>query len=91
MLVGGAAAISAGQRRRLLLARALVSSFPIVLLDEPTEHLDADDGGRMLTELLTPTRCFPPIAPSWSRAITCLISIDCPIVALSDGKYPHRA
>lgn len=43
MLVGGAAAVSAGQRRRLLLARALISSFPIVLLDEPTENLDAAD------------------------------------------------
>ena len=43
VLTGGAAAVSAGQRRRLLLARALISEFPIVLLDEPTEHLDAAD------------------------------------------------
>ncbi len=53
VLVGGAAAISAGQRRRLLLARALVSAAPTVLLDEPTEHLDAVDGERFLVELLT--------------------------------------
>lgn len=59
MLVGGAAAVSAGQRRRLLLARALVSAFPVVLLDEPTEHLDAADGARTLTELLTPGALFP--------------------------------
>ncbi|KUI29496.1 ABC transporter ATP-binding protein [Mycobacterium sp. IS-1742] len=59
VLVGGAAAVSAGQRRRLLLARALVSSFPVVLLDEPTEHLDADDATRLLTELLTPGALFP--------------------------------
>ncbi|OBB59469.1 ABC transporter ATP-binding protein [Mycobacterium sp. 852013-51886_SCH5428379] len=58
MLTGGAAAVSAGQRRRLLLARALVSDFPVVLLDEPTEHLDADDAGRMLSELLTPGGLF---------------------------------
>lgn len=54
MLRGGAAAVSAGQRRRLLLARALISEFPILLLDEPTEHLDAADSDRLLTELLTP-------------------------------------
>ena len=41
ILTGGSHAVSAGQRRRLLLARALVSPARIVLLDEPTEHLDA--------------------------------------------------
>lgn len=59
VLVGGAAAVSAGQRRRLLLARALLSTAPTVLLDEPTEHLDAADGSRLLTELLTPGALFP--------------------------------
>ena len=32
---------SAGQRARLVLARALLSSSSVVLLDEPTAHLDA--------------------------------------------------
>lgn len=59
VLVGGAAAVSAGQRRRLLLARALISTAPTVLLDEPTEHLDAGDGQQILTELLTPGGLFP--------------------------------
>jgi ATP-binding cassette, subfamily C, bacterial CydC len=59
VLVGGAAAVSAGQRRRLLLARALISTAPTVLLDEPTEHLDAGDGTQILTELLTPDGLFP--------------------------------
>jgi ATP-binding cassette, subfamily C, bacterial CydC len=59
VLVGGAAAVSAGQRRRLLLARALVSTAPTVLLDEPTEHLDAHDGQQIITELLTPDGLFP--------------------------------
>jgi len=59
LLVGGAVAVSAGQRRRLLLARALLSTTPTVLLDEPTEHLDATDGRRVLTELLTPGALFP--------------------------------
>jgi ATP-binding cassette, subfamily C, bacterial CydC len=59
ILVGGAAAVSAGQRRRLLLARALVSTAPTVLLDEPTEHLDASDGREIIGELLTPGGLFP--------------------------------
>ena len=34
--------LSAGQRSRLVLARALLSSAPVVLLDEPTAHVDPD-------------------------------------------------
>ena len=54
VLTGGAEAVSAGQRRRLLLARAIVSPARIVLLDEPTEHLDATDAELILRDLLGP-------------------------------------
>ena len=54
VLTGGAQALSAGQRRRLLLARAVISPARIVLLDEPTEHLDALDAERILRDLLGP-------------------------------------
>ncbi|MFE3188995.1 ATP-binding cassette domain-containing protein [Nocardia sp. NPDC059240] len=51
-LVGGAAAVSGGQRRRLLVARALLSPARVLLLDEPTEHLEAEAGAELLRRLL---------------------------------------
>ncbi|MEU1429466.1 thiol reductant ABC exporter subunit CydC [Nocardia sp. NPDC005746] len=51
-LVGGAAAVSGGQRRRILLARALLSPARVLLLDEPTEHLEAEAGAETLRRLL---------------------------------------
>lgn len=51
-LSGGAEAVSGGERRRLLLARALLHPAPMVLLDEPTEHLSADDADDLLRRLL---------------------------------------
>jgi ATP-binding cassette subfamily C protein CydC len=54
VLTAGPDALSAGQRRRLLLARAIISPARIVLLDEPTEHLDAADAEPILRRLLDP-------------------------------------
>lgn len=53
-LTGGSAAISGGQRRRLLLARALLAPAEVLLLDEPTEHLEAEAGATLLRRLLDP-------------------------------------
>ncbi|MDK6689934.1 ATP-binding cassette domain-containing protein, partial [Aerococcus urinae] len=36
----GGTTISGGERRRILIARALAATAPLMLLDEPGEHID---------------------------------------------------
>ncbi len=52
-LGSGGTSISGGERRRLLLARALAAPAPLMLLDEPGEHLDSATASTILGELLT--------------------------------------
>ena len=44
--------LSLGEAQRLNLARAWLSSKPLILLDEPAEHLPAEQARRILTRLL---------------------------------------
>jgi len=44
--------LSLGEAQRLNLARAMLSSAPLVLLDEPVEHLDFDQASRILHRVL---------------------------------------
>jgi ATP-binding cassette subfamily C protein CydD len=56
--------LSAGQRQRLALARAFCRNAPIVLLDEPTAHLDPDnaDAVRVATRRLMNGRTVLAVA-----------------------------
>lgn len=45
--------LSLGEAQRLNLARALLSDAPLVLLDEPVEHLDFEQASRILTRVLS--------------------------------------
>ncbi|GAB2600002.1 thiol reductant ABC exporter subunit CydC [Pseudactinotalea suaedae] len=44
--------ISGGERRRLLIARALLTRAPLLLLDEPDEHLDPATADALLADVL---------------------------------------
>jgi ATP-binding cassette, subfamily C, bacterial CydC len=45
--------LSLGEAQRLNLARALLSDAPLVLLDEPVEHLDSNQASRILKRVMS--------------------------------------
>ncbi|SDF07698.1 thiol reductant ABC exporter subunit CydD [Pseudonocardia oroxyli] len=62
--------LSSGQRRRVALARAFLRDAPVVLLDEPTAHLDPDNAAavRRAVESLTEGRTAVIVThdPAWT-------------------------
>jgi ATP-binding cassette, subfamily C, bacterial CydD len=71
----GGVGLSLGQRQRLGLARALGSAAPVLLLDEPTAHLDADTEQRVLRAIVERAR---------SGATVIVVGHREPVVAIGD-------
>lgn len=66
VLGADARSVSGGERRRLLLARSLLAAAPLLLVDEPAEHLDPATADPLVRDLLTvaPDAVRVPVAPS---------------------------
>ena len=92
MLGPDGATISGGERRRLLLARAVIRQGPVLLLDEPTEHLDTARGDALLAALLTPDD--ETLVPQGSTVVVVThraeaIPARTPVLTIGDGGHTH--
>jgi thiol reductant ABC exporter CydC subunit len=79
--------LSGGQRRRLALARVLLADFPVLVLDEPTEHLDETTAEALTADLLDATRGQTTVLIT--HRLAGLDAVD-EVLVLDAGRVPQR-
>ncbi|WP_330458764.1 thiol reductant ABC exporter subunit CydD [Streptomyces sp. NBC_00820] len=81
------ARLSGGQRQRLALARALLADFPVLVLDEPAEHLDLPTADALTADLLAATEGRTTLLIT--HRLAGLDAVD-EVVVLDDGRVVQR-
>ena len=81
-LGAGGSGLSLGERQRLCLARVLGTNRSILLLDEPTAHLDADTEACVLAALVSRAR---------RGATVVLVGHRAPVLAAADDVFTVQA
>ncbi|WP_306979011.1 thiol reductant ABC exporter subunit CydD [Streptomyces canus] len=79
--------LSGGQRQRLALARALLADFPVLVLDEPAEHLDLPTADALTADLLAATEGRTTLLIT--HRLAGLESVD-EVVVLDEGRVVQR-
>ncbi|MFE7581395.1 thiol reductant ABC exporter subunit CydD [Streptomyces gardneri] len=79
--------LSGGQRQRLALARALLADFPVLVLDEPAEHLDLATADALTDDLLRATEGRTTVLIT--HRLHGLDAVD-EVVVLAEGRTVQR-
>jgi thiol reductant ABC exporter CydC subunit len=81
------AQISGGQRQRLALARALLADFPVLVADEPGEHLDTETADALVADLISSTSNRATLLIT--HRLTGLQAVD-EVIVLDEGRVLER-
>ncbi|NBE52606.1 thiol reductant ABC exporter subunit CydD [Streptomyces boluensis] len=81
------ARLSGGQRQRLALARALLADFPVLVLDEPAEHLDLATADALTADLLAVTEGRTTLLIT--HRLAGLDAVD-EVIVLDEGRVVQR-
>ena len=81
------ARLSGGQRQRVAVARALLADFPILVLDEPGEHLEPAAADALTADLLTLTEGRSTLLIT--HRLSGLEQVD-EIIVLDEGRVVER-
>jgi ATP-binding cassette subfamily C protein CydC len=77
--------LSGGERRRLLVARALLSGADLLLVDEPAEHLDPATADALLGQLLAGAGTVVVV----THRLSPLAAVD-EVLVVADGRITAR-